>query len=425
MTSRTYPPVLTMTPRSEPVGAVVRPPGSKSITNRALVVAALASGGVSRLYGALEADDTAVMREGLRRFGVLIDDVDDPWLVLGTRGDLVAPADTIDVGASGTTARFLTAVAALARGRTTIDGSPRMRERPIGELAAALRGLGVEVTTHDGFPPVEVEGGGLPGGRVEIDASLSSQFLSALLLVAPLASDEVEVAARGELVSEPYVATTLEVMEAFGAGVAAGRRTWRTRPEGYVAGEFEVEVDASAAAYPLVATAIVGGTVAVEGLGAGSTQADVHLVAVLEKMGCEVGREPRRLVLSRDSTPLRAVDVDMNRAPDAALALAVACVFADGPSRIRNVGNLRIKETDRLAALESELRRVGAGARVEGDDLVIIPGELRPARVETYGDHRMAMSFALIGLVQDGIEIVAPGCVSKTWPEYFEMLERL
>ena len=415
---------LTIATIDRPLEAVVRPPGSKSITNRALVVAALATGGVSRLDGALDADDTKVMREALHRFGVMIDDVDDPWLVLGTGGKLSAPG-RIDVGASGTSARFLTALAALVPGTTTIDGTPRMRKRPIGELAVALESLGVAVETTDGCPPVTVTGGALGGGRVAVEASRSSQFVSALLLVAPMAETPLVVEAP-RLVSAPYVQTTLEVMQAFGAEVeGCGDECWRVEPTGYRTAHFDIEADASAAVYPLVAAAILGGVVAVEGIPASSTQADLRIVEVLEAMGCSVWHRDARLVVSGPSRRLEAVDVDMNSAPDAVLGLAVACLFADGPSRIRNVGNLRLKETDRLAALVTELRRVGGDARVEGDDLVVIPGEIRPATVRTYDDHRMAMSFALVGLARPGIVIEDPSCVDKTWPGYFDMLAAL
>ena len=415
---------LAITTIDRPLEAVVRPPGSKSITNRALVAAALATGGVSRLEGPLEADDTEVMRRALRGFGVMIDDVDDPWLVLGTGGRLAAPG-TVDVGASGTSARFLTALAALAPGFTTIDGTPRMRQRPIGELTAALAALGVDVETTDGCPPVTVHGGGLSGGTVTVDSARSSQFVSAVLLVAPMAEGSLVVEAPG-LVSSPYVETTLEVMRAFGATVRpCGEHRWRVEPTGYRTAHLEIEADASAAVYPLVAAAILGGVVAIDGIPAASTQADLRILEVLEAMGCEVWRRAGRVVLAGPSRRLTAVDVDMNSAPDAVLGLAVACLFADGPSRIRNVGNLRLKETDRLTALATEIRRVGADARIEGDDLVVVPGEIRPARVHTYDDHRMAMSFALVGLARPGITIENPRCVEKTWPGYFDMLSGL
>ena len=412
--------------RSRPVRAVVHPPGSKSITNRALVVAALAGGGASRLEGPLEADDTEVMRTGLRNLGVLIDDADDPWLVLGTGGELSTPEGVLDVGASGTTARFLTAVAALSPGEVTIDGTERMRERPIGDLAAALGEAGVEVRTRGGFMPLTVGGGGIPGGEIAVDVSSSSQYLSALLMVAPMARGEMVIHPRGRMVSGPYVQTTLEVMEAFGGAVEEDGGVFRVRPGGYRSSTFEVEADASAAVYPMAAAAITGGVVGIEGLPPGSTQADVGMLEVLVEMGCSVRRQGATLVVEGPPAgALRGVDRDMGRMPDAALGLSVMCLFAGGPSRLRGLGTLRLKETDRLAALATEISRAGAEAVVEGEDLVIRPGSLRPARFRTYDDHRMAMSFALVGLRQEGVEISDPGCVTKTWPGFFTMLERL
>jgi 3-phosphoshikimate 1-carboxyvinyltransferase len=416
--------VLRIAPRSRPVEAVVRPPGSKSLTNRALVVASLARGGVSKLWDPLEAEDTQVMRRALRAFGVMIDDVDDPWLVLGTGGELSLPSTVVDVGASGTTARFLTALSALVPGRVALDGTRRMRERPIAELAEALTSLGAAVDTSGGFPPVVVEGT-VRGGRVVVDASRSSQFLSALLMIGPMLPEGLEVIPRGKVVSRPYVVSTIEVMEGFGAQVEEGGDGWRVRPGGYLNASYEIEADASAAVYPLVAAALVGGVVAVDGIPEGSTQADLAALEVLAAMGCTVQHSGNRILLQAPSGRLQPVDVDMGDAPDAVLALSVACLFADGESRMRNVGNLRLKETDRLSALETELRRIGGRARVEGDDLVVGPGRLTGARVETYDDHRMAMSFALAGLVVDGIEISDPDCVAKTWPGFFDMLEKL
>lgn len=420
------PATRTVAPRAGPVEAVVRPPGSKSLTNRALVVAALAGGGVSRLSGPLEADDTIVMRRCLRDLGVLIDDNDDPWLVLGTGGVLEAPPGPLDVGASGTSARFVTAVAALADGPVVIDGSPRMRRRPIGPLVQALRRLGADITDHDGFPPVSIRPTTLHGGTVEVDASESSQFVSGILMLAPMMGEAVTVAlASPRVVSRPYLTSTVEVMGAFGAEVDDRGDRFVVSPGGYHKTDYAIEADASAAAYPLVAAAITGGVVVVEGIPEGSTQADLAILEVLETMGCVVRHRGHTVTVAGRAGGLNPIDVDMNHAPDAVVALAVACLFAVGPSRIRNVGNLRLKETDRLAALETELRRVGARAEIAGDDLMITPGELRPAVVETYDDHRMAMSFALAGLRTPGIEIADPSCVAKTWPGYFDMLEAL
>ena len=414
-----------VSPLDHALEAVIRPPGSKSFTNRALIVAALAHGGASRLFDPLEADDTEAMRSCLRDLGVLIDDGDDPWLVLGTGGSLAAPQQPLNARASGTTARFVTAVAPLAAGPVTIDGTHRMRERPIGHLVDALVSMGADVESTGGYPPVTVRPSPLSGGEVTIDGRASSQFVSALLMLAPMVGQEVTVRlAEGDLVSRPYVISTLEVMEAFGAEVEDRGDRFVVAPTAYRKAHYHIEADASAAAYPLVAAAITGGLVAIEGIPPTSTQADLALLGVLEQMGCTVERQPSRIVL-RGPEQLRAVDVDMNEAPDAVLALAVACLFAYGPSIIRNIGNLRLKETDRLAALENELKRVGAHVFVEGDAVLIRPDELHGAKIETYDDHRMAMSFALVGLKIPGIEILDPGCVAKTWPRYFDVLDAM
>jgi 3-phosphoshikimate 1-carboxyvinyltransferase len=412
-------------PVSGPIEAIVRPPGSKSATNRALVLASLASGGVSRLWGALDADDTVVMRRCLRAFGVMIDDVEDPWLVLGSAGELHTPETILDAGASGTTARFITAVAALAPGPVRIDGTDRMRERPIRELTDALARLGAGVETAGGVPPVDVTGGGLHGGHVKIDGSRSSQFVSALLMIAPMLNEPLRITVEGGLVSHRYVDTTIDMMGVFGAEVESTSDGYSVAPTGYRKTHIEIEADASAAAYPLVAAAITGGSVRIDGIPDTSTQPDLLLLGVLDAMGCTTSHEGSWIFLDGPSGGLTGIDVDMGDAPDASLALAVACIFADGPSRIRGLSTLRHKETDRLEALRAEITRLGSEATIDGDDLVVVPGDVVPARLETYDDHRMAMSFALVGLRAEGIEILDPGCVSKTWPTYFEMLEAL
>jgi 3-phosphoshikimate 1-carboxyvinyltransferase len=412
-------------PLTRPIATVVRPPGSKSFTNRALVTAALASG-VTRLHDPLVADDTKAMLTGLRGFGISIDDNDDPWLVLGSGGDLIAPSVPVDAGMSGTTARFLVAVASLARGGpVTVTGRGRMLIRPQEELIAALSAAGIGVESDNGHLPITISGeGGLRGGSIPIDPSRSSQFVTALLLVAPLAERAVELVLSGPSVSRPYLTSTMEVMAAFGADVDDRGDRFVIKPTGYRATHYYIEADASAAAYPLVAAAITGGSIGVEGIPSASTQADLALVNVLETMGCTVHRMTHRLDLVGPPT-LRPVDVDMNEAPDAVLALAVACVFAEGKSRIRNVGNLRLKESDRLSGLKAEIRRLGGFAEIEGDDLLVGPGELRGAIVQTYDDHRMAMSMALVGLRVPGVIIEQPEVVTKTWPGYFKMLARL
>jgi 3-phosphoshikimate 1-carboxyvinyltransferase len=413
-----------------PLDAVVRVPGSKSITNRAVLIAALARGD-STLAGCLESDDTQAMREALRALGVAIEVDGDTWRVHGANGVLRAPAAPLDARASGTTARFLTAAATLADGAVVIDGTPRMRERPIDDLTDCLVALGakLEVLGQRGCPPVRVHGGGLAGGRAPIDARRSSQFVSAVLLAAPYARADVTLdPIGGVVVSTPYVDLTLQAMQAFGAAarwlpggslhVEAGRH--------YAGRAWSIECDASAAAYPFCAAAIAGGRVRVEGVPAGSLQSDFRIVDVLERMGCTITRDATSIAVERanDGT-LSGIEVDMNEMPDAVLALAVVALFADGPTRIENVANLRLKETDRLAALERELAKLGARAEAGPDWLAIEPGPLRGAAIDTYDDHRMAMSFALAGLRIPDVVIRDPSCVAKTWPDYFAMLETL
>lgn len=413
-----------ITPVRGPIEATVRPPGSKSITNRALVISALArSGSVSRINEALDADDTAVMRRGLRAMGVMIDDVDDPWLVLGT-GGIVDGDVTVDAGASGTTARFLTAVGALASGPVTVDGSDRMRQRPIADLGDALTRLGAHVHCPSGAPPVTVRGP-LTGDRTTVSGARSSQFLTAVLLVAPVIGHNVEIEVVDGLVSEPYIVGTLEVMGAFGAEVNRTGAHFTVAPTGYEKTHFDVEPDASAAVYPAVAVAIAGGRVMIPGIAPDSSQPDLGVLTVLEQMGASVVRDPSGIVVEADGAPLRPIDVDLSGSPDGALAVAVACLFATGPSRLRGLGTLRAKETDRLAALQNELERLGATAKVSGDTLEVKPDALHPAVIETYDDHRMAMAFSLAGLGVDGVAISGPECVTKTWPDFFEVLEAM
>lgn len=414
--------MLEIHPLRRPVAGVVRPPGSKSITNRALVVTALAPSGVSRLHSPLAADDTVVMRRALRGLGVLIDDNDDPWLVLGTGHDL--HGGKVDAGASGTTARFITAVAALARGEVVVDGTRRMRQRPIGPLVEALVALGIGAGDTAGFPPVTVTGGVLRGGRVEVDATVSSQFASALLMVAPLAPEPVEVVTLGPVVSRPYLDSTVEIMRHFGAKVEVEGDRYRVAPSGYRKGEIEIEADASAAVYPAVAAAVTGGRVEIEGIPADSRQPDLAVLDHLAAMGCRVIRG-RTIRVEGPGDGLQPIDADLTAAPDGALALAVAALFADGSSRLRGLSTLRVKESDRLAALHQEIGRLGATARVAGDTLEIDPGPLQGATVETYDDHRMAMAFAIAGLVVPGIVISRPEVVTKTWPGFFDMLAAL
>ncbi len=413
---------------SGPLDGRLRPPGSKSVTNRALLAAALADG-ESRLSGALASDDTEAMCGALAALGVEVKRDGADWRVAGCGGQLRAPASALDARASGTTARFLTAAATLADGAVTIDGAPRMRERPIDDLVRALRELGaeIEILGERGCPPLRVAGGGLPGGRARIAADRSSQFVSAVLLAAPYALRDVELEASGAIVSRPYIDLTLQVMDAFGARARwSGERSLRVEAGAlYRARAYAVEADASAATYPMAAAAITGGRVRIDGFDPASRQPDWKLADVLAEMGCEIARSAEVLEVRGPSGALRGIEVDMNDLPDAVLTLAVVALFASGPTTVRNVGNLRIKETDRLSALERELAKLGARVQTGPDWLTIEPGAPRPAEIETYDDHRMAMAFSLAGLRIPGVVIRDPACVAKTWPDYFAALERL
>ncbi|MEZ4281626.1 MAG: 3-phosphoshikimate 1-carboxyvinyltransferase [Myxococcota bacterium] len=433
MSSRSpLPARLAIEPRG-PLAGRVRVPGSKSITNRALLLAALAEG-ESVLEGGLESDDTIVMRRALAALGIPVEDDGDRWRVTGRGGRFALPGHPLDCGNSGTTARFLTAALTLAPGPVVVDGNARMRERPISDLVAALRalGAGIEFEGPSECPPVRILGGGLPGGPAVIDGRRSSQYVSAVLQAAPYAQHDVELAfVEGVVVSRPYIELTLDVMRQFGAraewrGVDREERIWVEAGRRYVAIHHAIEPDASSAAYPFCAAAIAGGSVTVSGVPVHSLQADFKILGLLERMGCRIERDGDRVTVVGSAQPLRALgEIDMNDFPDAVLAYAVVCLFADGPTTIRNVANLRIKETDRLAALETELRKLGAGAEAGPDWLRIEPRPLHGAEIATYDDHRMAMSFALAGLRVPGVVILDPGCVSKTWPGYFEAFTQL
>jgi 3-phosphoshikimate 1-carboxyvinyltransferase len=418
-------------PRPGAIDARVRVPGSKSISNRVLLLSGLAEG-QSSLRGVLDSDDTRVMMRAMEQFGVQYEgEVADCLQVRGVAGRPQVPSQPIDVHASGTAARFLTAALALVPGVSTLDGTARMRERPISDLVNALVELGVDVSIEGqhGCPPVRCWGGRPFGGEVSIDAGKSSQYVSALLQIAPFAARDVVLELKdGVLVSRPYVDVTLDVMRTFGAAASFidERRLRVSADERYQGIHYVVEPDASTAAYFFCAAALTGGRIRVEDLPGRSAQADMGLLRVLERMGAQVTRsESSVTVQGPEAGTLRGVDVDMNSMPDAVLAVAVTAAFATGPSHIRNVGNLRIKETDRLFALETELRKLGVGAHAEADSLHIEPAPAHGASIVTYDDHRMAMAFALAGLLVPGVVIRDPSCVSKSWPGYFDAFARL
>ncbi len=410
--------------------AVAHVPGSKSLTNRALVVAALADG-TSVLRGALDCEDTQVMVAALQSLGIdVMHDVHSAIItVLGCGGRIPATEASLYLANSGTSLRFLTAMLATGVGTFRLDGTPRMRQRPVSDLLIALNGLRARATSDlgTGCPPLTIVASGLSGGDVFVKGDVSSQFLSALLMALPSAREPATIEVQGTLVSQPYIAMTLAVMESFGVTVANRKfRRFDVRPARYKGRDYHVEPDASAASYFFALAALTGGTVTVEGLGTSSIQGDMAFVDVLEHMGCTVEREPMRTTVTGGA--LRAVDVDMNAFSDTVMTQAVVALFAEGVSRIRNVAHIRHKETDRLSALATELRRLGARVDEQFDGLVIdppAPGHLHGGRIATYNDHRMAMSFALAGLRIPGVTILDPGCVAKTYPGFWADLERL
>ncbi|MCI0380265.1 MAG: 3-phosphoshikimate 1-carboxyvinyltransferase [Gemmataceae bacterium] len=429
----TFPDSIEIQPLSAPPKAEIRVPGSKSITNRALVIAALSdpSNG-SELRGVLQSEDTEVMIAALRDLGFRVHTDWPSGVVHVKRGPFASfiPVQEADlfVGNSGTTMRFLTSMVALGMGRFRLDGVTRMRERPIEALLVALRQLGVNAYSErgDGFPPVIIEANGLRGGLVKIKADLSSQFLSGLLMAAPFADDEVAIEVTGGLVSAPYVEMTLDLMWQFGVDVEYDdSMTYFEVPHlfSYESRTLDVEPDASSASYFFAAAAIGKGEVRVPHLSISSLQGDVRFLEVLQKMGCELLAEDGQVGIRGGR--LWGIDVDMNDISDTVMTLAAVACFAEGPTTIRNVAHIRHKETDRLAALATELRRVGAGVEEFADGLTISPAPLHGAQIETYNDHRMAMSMALLGLKVPGMAIKNPGCVAKTYPRFFDDLEKL
>ena len=413
------PPALTIVPPRRPLTGRVTPPGSKSITNRALLLAALADG-TSRLTGALKSKDTVLMAAALRQMGVNVDEPNATTFVVTGTGRLKAPAGPLFLGNAGTATRFLTAAVATVEGAVIVDGDEDMRKRPIAPLVAALRSLGIEVEAPTGCPPVTVHGRGSFGrGRVEIDASLSSQYVSALLMAAPLGDGPIEVALTGkDIGARGYVDLTVAAMEAFGASVEQlDTGTWRIQPTGYRAADFHIEPDASAATYLWGAEVLTGGKIDLGVAAEDFTQPDAAAQAVLAQF------------------PDMPAVIDGSQMQDAVPTLAVVAAFNRTPVRFVGIANLRVKETDRIRAVANELNRILPGlATEEGDDLVVasdpdlaakLTGRNSRVRIETYHDHRIAMSFALAGLLVPNVVILDPACTGKTYPDYWEMLAGL
>jgi 3-phosphoshikimate 1-carboxyvinyltransferase len=421
---------LTLNPITK-IDGEINLPGSKSLSNRALLLAALAQG-TTKITNLLESDDTRHMLNALKQLGIKYSLSEDKTqcTIEGNAGPISsAKAEELFLGNAGTAMRPLCAALCLGEGEYLLTGEPRMKERPIGHLVDALREAGAEITykENEGYPPLEIKANGLNGGDVQIEGAISSQFLTALLLAAPMAKEDMTISIIGELVSKPYIDITLHIMKVFGVEVLnenyeifriKGRQTYKA------VDSFMVEGDASSASYFLAAAAIKGGTVKVTGIGKNSIQGDVAFADVLEKMGAKVEWGDDFVSVTRGE--LNPIDMDFNHIPDAAMTIATTALFAKGTTTLRNIYNWRVKETDRLFAMATELRKVGAEV-LEGEDyLEIIPPKiLKHAVIDTYDDHRMAMCFSLLALDPASVTINEPECTAKTFPTYFEVLESI
>ena len=418
----------------EPVKKVkgeVNLPGSKSLSNRALLLAALAEG-TTKITNLLQSDDTRHMLHALKQLGIeydLSEDKTECVLKGNAKAISCLEEQEIFLGNAGTAMRPLCAALCLGRGSYILTGEPRMKERPIGHLVNALRQSGAKISylENEGYPPLHIEANGLNGGEVFIDGAISSQFLTALLMASPLAKDDTTIRIIGELVSKPYIDITLNMMQKFGVEVknenyetftVQGRQTYKA-VEHYM-----VEGDASSASYFLAAAAIKGGTVKVTGIGKNSIQGDIAFADVLEKMGAKVEWGETFVAVTKNE--LHAIDMDFNHIPDAAMTIAITALFAKGTTTLRNIYNWRVKETDRLSAMATELRKVGAEVE-EGEDYLTItpPKQLKHAAIDTYDDHRMAMCFSLLALDPVSVTINDPECTAKTFPSYFDVFKKI
>ena len=402
-------------------------PGSKSYTHRMLIASAL-SDGECRIQYPLLSEDTLLTLQALRQMGIHIDDASkDQIIVYGNSGRFKSCADRIFLGNSGTSMRLLAAVAAIGQGKITLTGTDRMTERPIKDLIEALEQLGVRIRSinGNGCPPLEIFGEKISGGSVNLNCQTSSQYLSALLLIAPYTAKGLDILVTEGPVSRPYVEMTVDVMEKFGVKVnregyerfkISGRQVYR-------AGAYPVEPDGSQAGYFWAAAAVCGTEVKVKGVTADSRQGDVNFANLLASMGCEIVTEPDGITVSGRS--LKATDVDMGDMPDMVPTLAVVAAFAEGTTIIRNVAHLKAKESDRLAAVVNELVKLGIDARCSRDELIVTGGTPRGSEIKTYGDHRIAMSFAVAGLVTPGVLIRDENCVKKSFPDFWKVFSGL
>lgn len=427
---------LYINPINHALNATVRVPGSKSLTNRALLIASLASG-TTHLTNALFSDDSRYFAKALQALGfdVQLDEANFSMTVTGMGGKIPAKKAELFIGNAGTAARFLSAFLTLGHGEYILDGEPRMRERPIRDLVDSLTQLGAKLEPTNDCPPVKISAHGLPGGKTTIAGDISSQFLSALLMVAPYAKSPIEVSLSTDLNSKPYVDMTISIMKDFGVEVERNEYSRFTiHPSSFFPlSSYAIESDASAASYFFASPAICSGTVKVENISRKSVQGDVAFVDVLKQMGCTVEERDNSILVTRTSS-LVGIDVDMRDIPDTAQTLAAVAPFASSPTRIRGIASARVKETDRVHATCTELARLGVQVEEHEDGMTIYPcktlrqaqgSAFKPANIQTYNDHRMAMAFSLIGLRFDGVTIENPSCVSKTFPNFFDVLDQL
>lgn len=420
---------LTLGPLSQANGEI-QIPGSKSLSNRILLLATLAKG-TTKITNLLDSDDIRHMLNSLSKLGVKyqLEDQGTTCIVEGLGGPIQADQADLFLGNAGTAMRPLTAALCLGKGEFLLHGEPRMHERPIGDLVDALQSLGVDIQYQGevNYPPLLIKANGLQGGEVSIKGNISSQFLTAILMSAPLAQQDLTIKVDGELVSKPYIDITLHAMKQFGvevenqnyqAFVVKGQQTYQSP------GEIMVEGDASSASYFLAAAAIAGGKIKVHGVGTDSVQGDVKFAEVLEKMGAKITYGPTWIEAEHDT--LKGVDLDMNHIPDAAMTIATTALFAEGTTSIRNIYNWRVKETDRLSAMATELKKLGAEV-VEGEDFISVTPvkHLKHAAIDTYNDHRIAMCFSLVAFSDTQVTINDPGCTSKTFPTYFDLFAQV
>ncbi len=426
-------------PITHPLNSTVRVPGSKSLTNRALLIASLANG-TTHLTNALFSDDSRYFAKALQTLGfdLQLDEANHAMTITGLGGKIPTDKAELFIGNAGTAARFLSAFLTLGSGEYILDGEPRMRERPIGDLVDSLSQLGATISPlalreRDGVreicPPVKIIANGLPGGKTTIAGDISSQFLSALLMIAPYAQSPIEVILSTDLNSKPYVDMTIAIMKDFGVEIERDNYSQFTiHPTFYSPlSTYSIESDASAASYFFAAPAICGGTLKVENISRKSVQGDIAFLDVLKQMGCTVEENDNSIIVHRpQGSFIVGIDVDMRDIPDTAQTLAAVAPFASSPTRIRGIASARVKETDRVSATCTELKRLGVQVEEHEDGMTIYPCKtFKPSNIQTYNDHRMAMAFSLIGLRFDGVTIENPSCVSKTFPNYFEVLEVL